>query len=272
MAAVNTSSKILIIPYLVGITQYCSSSYFGSGIKTSIINSTYFSALYLFNTTTNGYIISAYFLIIDVNLLQSTRTIYIDHYTLPIGVTLSTLWSSTSNSFQSATYLDTPCTNKMMGYSGWFTYYFNSYFYYSCGDTAIAYYSGYVSSVGFTVTNFRYRMCDFGTPYYHETTNLCYEKCPIRYYGVPQYLYCLPCPYHCLTCLETGVLCLTCSNADFRTLINITTVNVSMAGVCECKTGYFDDNLNHSVCVACHYSCLACANATIKCLGCNGYR
>ena len=123
-----------------------------------------------------------------------------------------------------------------------------------------------------SVINFRYRVCDPGNKFYDLETNYCYDVCPDRKYGHPLNHNCIKCSYDCLTCSDDGLHCLTCSAADFRVFINTTLVNFTRAGKCECKIGYYDDTLNNSICLSCHYTCLTCANNSITCIQCNRYR
>ena len=67
--------------------------------------------------------------------------------------------------------------------------------------------------------------------------NLCYTKCPDRYYFDSLALNCQPCPYDCQTCDNNGN-CITCSyNVSYRALS-------SSKVRCLPASGYYD-NLTH---------------------------
>ena len=62
----------------------------------------------------------------------------------------------------------------MFGYSGYTaTYSPVAAFSYFCGALVLSYATS-VTQVNYYVTNFRVRVCDFGTPYYDEVTAKCY--------------------------------------------------------------------------------------------------
>ena len=234
-SAVNISHNILIIPYTTAIYQY--TYCFGVTSKASIHNTTYFEAGYSFRQSCSmSGSISTQYLIIDRTNLQETKTLYVDHYSLNIaeGLTLSTKWTTSYNKAQSASYIETFCNHTMIGVNEvWGTATPSSLlFVYQCNST-VSYTSSYISVLNFTVTGFRKRLCDPGTKYYNDLDNLCYDKCPDRFYSKPFYHYCAPCPYYCFTCSEDGLYCLSCNTTtDFRTFINTTLINYTKAGTC----------------------------------------
>lgn len=127
------------------------------------------------SATGGGIIFRSVVMVIDVTLFQRTRTFYIDHYVLPEAVSISTLWTGQLNSFQSSVYINSSCNNKIFGYSGMRTTtstYVYPDFRFTCAVLQIPS-NTYLIDIGYTVTNFRVRVCDFGTPYYHEFNNTC---------------------------------------------------------------------------------------------------
>lgn len=230
------SNNILIIPFVTYAYQY--SYCHGIVSKAELINSTYFRAVYNFRAScTIGGTTASNYLIIDRTKLQSSKTLYVDHYSLNLveGISLSTKWAGSYNSAQSATMISTACNHTMIGWNSiWTSTLITSYyFYYTCGSSSVGYTgSGYITTMNFTVTGFRVRACDPGTKFFNDIDNLCYDACPDRYYGDPVNHFCAPCAYNCLTCSEDGILCFSCSATDFRTFINTTLVNFTRAGTC----------------------------------------
>ena len=58
---------------------------------TTIVNTTHFIVTYNFPAV-NVTAVTSTFLVIDVTSLQSTRTLYVDHFVMTISSSLSTLW------------------------------------------------------------------------------------------------------------------------------------------------------------------------------------
>ena len=88
--------------------------------------------------------------------------------------------------------------------------------------------------------------------YYMFIDNLCYDKCPERYYVDKIGQTCQSCSLGCYTCGQKGI-CLSCNNqTDFRQLDN---VNLR----CVPLVGYFDNGTN--VCVKCPQGCYSCTSS-----------
>ena len=86
---------------------------------------------------------------------------------------------------------------------------------------------------------------------------LCSDTCPLRFYPNFVTQSCLKCPYDCLTCDQNGG-CTSCSDADFRILINSTKRCVPLPG-------YFDNSTSKSA--ACLSGCSQCQSLDL-CLEC----
>ena len=139
-----------------------------------------------------------------------------------------------------------------------------------------------------------------------NSSNLCSDTCPFRFYPSFQSFSCQPCPYDCLTCNYKGE-CLNCSLDDFRVLFtnlsrclamagyydNKTTISVKCPKGCylcqseqfcinclpgyylnlnflcavDCPPTFYRDNTTR-VCRSCPYDCEQC-DTNGKCFGCN---
>ena len=84
-------------------------------------------------------------------------------------------------------------------------------------------------------------------------TGLC--VCAKRHYWNQTEDTCMPCPYHCMSCLS-GDRCATCDNALMQTGRKL-----SGQGSCDCPViGFYDDKAAEDiVCHACHPDCLTCS-------------
>lgn len=123
--------------------------------------------------------------------------------------------------------------------------------YFSFSDTATVTRSGSFSGNAFTFSGsvishyynmLWYRVITCGNYYYPDSSN--------------NYQSCLGCHVTCQTCTSGGVSdCLTCD----------TTRNLN-TGVCTCKSGYYEANLN--ACPSCATTCSTCNIAAANCTAC----
>ena len=184
---VNTLHTIHLIPFLSGIyaTGYASVNVLGTIMTTTLDSSTSFSMKFHFPNYINIYSLQSYVLVVDLTSFQSTRTRYLDYYSLTLPFTLSGLWSTQVNSVLPGGYIPyVNCNNQMIGMSGiWGTYNYPAMSF-LCGAGSITK-NPQVTDAAFSVINFRLRRCDLVTPYYNELTNMCLDACPARYYSVP---------------------------------------------------------------------------------------
>ena len=86
------------------------------------------------------------------------------------------------------------------------------------------------------------------TGYFMNSSNLCSDTCPLRFYPSLQTFSCQACPYDCLTCDDKGQ-CLSCSVDDFRIIF----LNISR---CLALPGYYDNKTQ--VCLKCPTGCYLC--------------
>ncbi len=93
------------------------------------------------------------------------------------------------------------------------------------------------------------------------STSICYDICPVGYYGNTVSWTCQPCLYDCYEC-TTSTTCSVCnSTLHFRIMNNSTSRCIPLVG-------YYDDGLNHAVALPCNSSlCLECTGPT-TCTSC----
>jgi proprotein convertase subtilisin/kexin type 5 len=88
-----------------------------------------------------------------------------------------------------------------------------------------------------------------------QSDQLCHGSCPSRFYGSSATTLCTACPFDCLTCDSSGLLCLSCDSAtDFRALDTLNSRCFPMAG-------HFENNT--VVTPQCSAGCSLCNNLTL---------
>lgn len=117
--------------------------------------------------------------------------------------------------------------------------------------------TGYVF-LNISTINYRYRSCVSPTLYYMESSNLCYDVCPLGYFVNAADNYCQACYRGCLYCTSTAIsACTSCDPTSNRTLNGTS---------CPCITSYYDNGTVQ--CQPCSASCLTCSGTSANCSTC----
>ena len=124
-------------------------------------------------------------------------------------------------------------TNMLIGISGFKVSYFKFQFIpslFNVDSTSL------FINIYFGFWNFRKRFCQVQTPFYDETSNRCYDICPILTYSVSSFKYCIKCSTaitNCQVC-TSQTQCTLCSP-----LLTVLANSTSGGTYCGCQPNFY---------------------------------